>query len=144
MKTIGFIFWNIYALCYPVQDSGWKLLEKVEIIMGYDSFLGTEAEKPQFSAELITKNGTIISLEGFMIPIQEKKEQDYFILSRYPYQSCFFCGAAGPETVVEVYSSDKLKYTEERIRVKGQLRLNKNNPLHLFYLLENSQIEKLE
>ncbi len=138
IKTIFLI------LLFQPQLSGWELLSSVEIVMGYDEFMGTEVEKPKFTDQLKLREGKELTLEGFIIPLQQESNQDYFVLSRFPYQSCFFCGAAGPETVVEVYSDREFRYTDERVRVTGKLRLNDDNPLHLFYILEDCDVTKLD
>ena len=106
--------------------------------------MGAEIEKPKFSEQLKLQQGKEITLEGFIIPLQQEGDQDYFILSRFPYQSCFFCGQVGPETVVEVYSDVKFRYTDERVRVTGILKLNVDNPLHLFYVVEATDVIKLD
>lgn len=138
---MNFLFLILSITC---QLDGWNLLSSVEIVSGYDEFMGGEIDKPIFSYELLAREGKEMSLEGFIIPIEQGSEQDYFVLSRYPYQSCFFCGAAGPETVVEVYAKGEFRFTDDRVRVTGMMRLNKDNPLHLFYILENCKVQKLE
>ncbi|MDE0470301.1 MAG: hypothetical protein OXH57_00015 [Ekhidna sp.] len=130
-------------LMFNPQLSGWGLLSDVEIIKGYDEFMGEEVDQPKFSENLMTHNGKEITLEGFIIPLEKAGEQSYFILSRFPYQSCFFCGAAGPETVVEVFPKKGVSYTDERVRVRGTLKLNKDNPLQLFYTLRDCEVELL-
>ena len=134
----------LIGLFFVQQNPGWDLLSTVEIEMSYDEFMEAEIEKPVFSDLLKNKEGTQVTLEGFIIPLQQDTEQDYFVLSRFPYQSCFFCGAAGPETVVEVYSDRGVSYTDERVRVTGTLKLNQDNPLHLFYLLEQCEVMKID
>ncbi|MEM7296852.1 MAG: hypothetical protein AAF391_01135 [Bacteroidota bacterium] len=126
------------------QLTGWDLLSTVEIERGYDDFMGSEVDQPKFSEQLELREGKVIVLEGFIIPLQQTGIQDYFVLSRFPYQSCFFCGGAGPETVVEVYSDRQFKYTDERVRVTGKLRLNRDNPLHLFYVMDDCDVVKLD
>lgn len=132
------------CLLFHPQVTGWELLSTVEIVKGFDEFMGAEIEKPKFSEQLKLQQGKEITLEGFIIPLQQEGDQDYFILSRFPYQSCFFCGQAGPETVVEVYSDVKFRYTDERVRVTGILKLNEDNPLHLFYVVEATDVIKLD
>ena len=138
MMTIFLVF------AFQSQLSGWELLSTVEIVMGFDNFMGAEVEQPKFSEQLKLREGKELTLEGFIIPLQQEGDQDYFVLSRFPYASCFFCGGAGPETVIEVYSDTKFSYTDERVRVSGILRLNNDNPLQLFYILDDSEVEKLD
>ena len=133
----------LYHLFAPQLD-GWELLSSVEIVIGYDDFMGAEVEQPKFSGQLKLREGKELTLEGFIIPLQQDTDQSYFILSRFPYQNCFFCGGAGPETVVEVYSDREFRYTDERVRVSGTLRLNDDNPLQLFYVLNDCKVTKLD
>lgn len=141
--TSGMVYLVFYVLL-SAQFSGWDLLSQVEIVNGYDEFMGAEVEKPKFSDYLVAQNGNEITLEGFIIPLEQSGNQDYFILSRFPYQSCFFCGAAGPETVIEVFPLKGIRYTDDKIRVKGTLRLNNGNPLQLFYSLKNCTVEQVD
>ena len=134
----------VFYVLLSAQFSGWDLLSQVEIVNGYDEFMGAEVEKPKFSDYLVAQNGNEITLEGFIIPLEQSGNQDYFILSRFPYQSCFFCGAAGPETVIEVFPLKGIRYTDDKIRVKGTLRLNNGNPLQLFYSLKNCTVEQVD
>ena len=132
------------ALLFNSQFTGWELLSTVQIENGFDEFMGSQVDKPVFSEQLKLHEGKELTLEGFIIPLKEGAgEQAYFILSRFPYQSCFFCGAAGPETVVEVFANRKVRYTEDRIKVTGTLRLNRNNPMQLFYILDDCEVYEL-
>ncbi len=123
--------------------SGWELLSAVEIKKEYDEFMDAEIDKPIFPGQIIVREGSNIVLEGFIIPLEQDVKQEYFVLSRFPYQSCFFCGGAGPETVVEVFSENDFAFTDKKVRVEGELELNSDNPLQLFYILRNSTIVKL-
>ena len=126
-----------------LAQNPWDLLATTTIKQGHDSFLDEPIDLPVFSDQLKKMEGKEIELEGFIIPLDQGSGQGYFVLSRFPYQSCFFCGAAGPETVVEVYSNRKVAFTDERVRVKGRLELNEDDPLHLFFLMRNCTVVAL-
>lgn len=126
----------------PLQ--GWELLSDVAVVRVYDKFQEQEVEKPEFSKALRERNKTEITLEGFVIPLNAEGSSDYFVLSRFPYQSCFFCGNAGPETVVEVYANDQLSLVDQRVNVKGTLYLNEDDPLHLYYIMKDCTVELLD
>jgi hypothetical protein len=55
---------------------------------------------------------------------------------------CFFCGGAGPETVMEVQSTEPVKYTAEPVTIKGKLVLNADDVNRLMYLLEEVVLVK--
>lgn len=117
-------------LASEILPEGWELLSDVEVVRVYDKFQEQEVEKPQFSETLLGRQQTEIELQGFVIPLSTEGDLDYFVLSRFPYQSCFFCGNAGPETVVEVYAKEQLSLKDQRVSIKGTLYLNEDDPLH--------------
>ena len=53
---------------------------------------------------------------------------------------CFFCGGAGPETVMEVESLEGVEFSADPIVLKGILRLNDKDINHLMYKLEEAVI----
>jgi hypothetical protein len=55
---------------------------------------------------------------------------------------CYFCGAAGPETVVEVETDEKIKFSPDAIWMEGILRLNDRDPDHHIYLLQQAKVVK--
>ena len=63
-----------------------------------------------------------------------------YALSAFPFSSCFFCGAAGPESVLELDLKHQQEYlTDEVITFKGVLELNSDPlkfPLTLKYAIE--------
>lgn len=122
------------------QENLWKTLAKVEIEKKFDETLNFEIDFPTFSEEVKKLNGKTIELEGWMIPLEELQGESYFVLSSLPFANCFFCGGAGPETVAEVFAKEKIKYTEKRIRVRGKLKINADDPLQLMYVLQEAEI----
>ncbi len=62
------------------------------------------------------------------------------MLSSLPLNACFFCGVGGPETVVEVFTTKSVTYTEKPIEIQGTLMLNDRNPDQMIYILENAVI----
>jgi hypothetical protein len=64
------------------------------------------------------------------------------ILSKVPYSACFFCGGAGPESVVEVYFTDKHPRfkADQVIKVTGILRLNDTDITHMNFILTGATL----
>ena len=125
-----------------LQLQGWELLSTVIWNRAFDEMLGQESELPIFSEQLYEMEGKKVTISGYVIPLEAGAEQKYFVLSRFPYQSCFFCGAAGPETVVEIYPTlprDDLK-PDQKITVTGKLSLNPSDPLHLSFIIKEADL----
>jgi len=122
------------------NQSTWKVLSKVQIEKRFDELLNYEIDFPTFSDEVKALNGKEIVLEGWIIPLDELRGENYFVLSALPFANCFFCGGAGPETVLEVFSEKNIKFTEKRIKVKGILNINADDPMKLMYILQKAEL----
>ncbi len=81
-----------------------------------------------------------IMIEGYLIPTEVAKEGTYFLLSLYPYKSCFFCGGAGIQTLIEVESKEPVIYTDNLLTIKGLFSLNKSNNGAFFYKLVQAEV----
>jgi hypothetical protein len=63
-----------------------------------------------------------------------------FMLSSLPFNLCYFCGAAGPETVIEVETKEKVKFSSKQITMEGIIVLNETDPDHHIYILKNARL----
>ena len=122
------------------QKAGWSALTDVTFISKVDSANGYEIESPIFGGKVLALEGKRIELRGYIVPLEEMQGHKYFVLSSLPYNVCFFCGGAGPETVAEVYLKNEIAYTDDAISISGILHLNPTDPLHLMYILKDAEI----
>lgn len=143
MRVLSLVLISFFVVSFHArgQENTWKTLAKISIEKRFDEVLNYDIEYPIFSEAVKKLNGTKISVEGWMIPLDELRGENYFVLSSLPFANCFFCGGAGPETVMEVFSKDKIDYTEKRIIVTGTLTINADDPLRLMYILNDAQIK---
>jgi hypothetical protein len=118
------------------NDDIWKILLKVKST--YKDLIYI----PQFTPEVKALDGKIITIKGYMYPLEEASKHEFFMLSYYPVNVCFFCGGSGPESVVEVSASKPIPYTSKPITLKGKLKLNSNDTNRLFFLLLSAEVEK--
>ncbi len=108
--------------------------------MVWNDELQANVQQPIFTKEILALNGTEIEIKGYLLPEKGYKTHKEFILSALPYNLCYFCGKAGPETVMEVSSNHSVKYSDEPIKLKGTLMLNLLDPYGLPYILLNAQL----
>ena len=106
----------------------------------YDELMGFKVDMPVFSDQIVALEGKEITVKGYIVPTEGYKSHKEFILSAFPYNMCFFCGGAGPETVMEVVSLEGVEFSADPIVLKGILRLNDNDINHLMYKLEEAVI----
>jgi hypothetical protein len=113
----------------------WKTLAKVTFEKKYDELLGFKVDVPVFSDEIQELEAEEITISGYIVPVEGYKGHTEFVFSAYPYNMCFFCGGAGPETVMEVTATEAVKYSTDRITLKGKLLLNRDNINRLMYIM---------
>ena len=142
--TIAIIGLSLPNMSFSVEEDHWKTLEKVTFKKHMDETLGLYVDKPVFSKEIKELDKKSISIQGYIIPLEGYEGQTYFVFSKFPYNMCFFCGGAGPETVMEVETKKgkDIKYTSKMITIKGKLKLNDDNVDRLMYILEDAELVK--
>lgn len=141
-KKIGLVlFLGFFGINYFAQNIiTWELLKNVE----FDEVWSEEFEAyymvPKFSNAVKVLDGKEVQIRGFIIPVDIV--QDYYVLSANPYSSCFFCGQAGPESVMEIEMIKKYEglRMDQVITFNGTLRLNVDDIYQLNYILEDAQI----
>ena len=123
-------------------ENVWKTLSRITYRKEYDELMGFKIDKPVFSQQVKELSDQEITIKGYVIPVEGYKSHTEFIFSAFPYSMCFFCGGAGPETVMEVLSNEPIKYSAEQITIKGKLQLNADDINRLMYqLVEATQVK---
>jgi len=123
-------------------DNVWKSLAKISYKKEYDELMGFKVDKPVFSESVKAMQGKEVTIKGYIIPVEGYKSHKEFIFSAYPYSMCFFCGGAGPETVMEVEAVEGVKYSADAVYLKGNLKLNDKDINRLMYKLVNAKLVK--
>lgn len=116
-------------------DEVWKTMLKTN----YEERFGII--RIEFDESLSALDGHQLHVQGYMIPFEQSASgHQHFILSYYPYANCYFCGQAGPESVIEVFARSPQPYRQTMVELKGILRLNADDPDRLFHILEDAEL----
>src|SRR5690606_34579979 len=99
-------------------------------------------DKPVFSSAIKALEGKTVTVKGYIIPKEGYKSHKEFIFSAFPYSMCFFCGGAGPESVMEVLATEGVEYTTEPIWLTGTLHLNPDDVNKLMFALTDARLIK--
>ena len=95
-----------------------------------------------FGNSLLDLAGEEVKITGYIIPMDPMGIT--YVLSRNPNATCFFCGGAGPETVLQLRmkaAGIKRYTTDDRLTFKGKLKLNEKDIDSLTYeLLEAEEL----
>ena len=140
-KIFLLLFSGFFSLHFYSQNIiTWELLKNVE----FDEIWSEEFQAyymvPKFSSSVKAMDNKEVQIRGFIIPVDIV--QNYYVLSANPYSSCFFCGQAGPESVMEVQMVKKYEglRMDQVITFKGKLKLNVDDIYQLNYILEDAEI----
>jgi hypothetical protein len=143
MKKIGFIFILFLGLGATANAQTvitWELLKDVTFVEVWSEEFQATWQVPKFGSKVKSLNNKKVQIRGYLIPVDVLA--DYYVLSAFPYSSCFFCGQAGPESVIEIQFAKQ--YTGLRmdkiITIRGTLRLNADDILQMNYVMENVEI----
>ncbi len=120
-------------------DLSWKVLSKMEFEEIYNEEYGFDVPYPIFNDKVKALSGKKVTIEGYIIPLEVGDDHELLVLSKYPESTCFFCGMAGPETVVDILPIKKIKNRQLNLKGKmkftGVLKLNRDNLDHMNYML---------
>lgn len=141
-KSLLFLFFISAASAFAQNDLmlTWDQLGDVRFEETYDEGTGTFYDKPVFGPMIQSMEGREVKLTGYVIPMDVNL--NVYVVSRFPFSSCFFCGNAGPETVVDLQMNDKsLSFkNDDRRTFCGRLKLNAGKYSELPYILENVKL----
>lgn len=121
------------------QKITWETLRDVSFKKKWDAAQSMFILYPSFGPKVLAFKGKDVLLTGYMIPVDV--EANYYVLSANPYAACFFCGQSGPESVASVkFKKVAKRYnTDDRVTIKGTLRLNADDINELNYILDNAE-----
>ncbi len=112
----------------------WDVLAKVETVEKDLLMI------PKFSEDIKALDGQVIQLRGYIMPLDQAKEQKHFVLSANPVAGCYFCVPGGPESMVEVKAKKKVKFGYNPITISGTLELLADDPMGMYYRLTDAQL----
>ncbi len=140
MDKLTFLFLFCTTAVFAQEPDVWQILAEV----GYESKpsreTGFEIESPKFSKRLWSYNGKVVRVKGYLIPMAELGGRNEYMLSSLPFNQCYFCGGAGPETVVEVQTKQNIKFVTRQIVMEGILFLNESDPDHHMYIIKDAKL----
>jgi len=119
----------------------WLALNDVKFEKISNEEFATSYDAATFGEWVKSLDGEEVIISGYLIPMDALGTT--YALSRNPNSSCFFCGGAGPETVIRLWltgSSMKRYKTDEYLAFKGVLRLSETNERSFIYELWEAQL----
>lgn len=129
------------ALIVNAQDFlDWGTLADVEFEDHLSEDYAMPYQTATFGEKVRAKAGQTVTIKGYMIPLDAMGLS--YVLSRNPNASCFFCGGAGPESIIKLNIKPKhiKRYQTDAVMVfQGVLRLNESNQHTFNYVLDEAE-----
>jgi uncharacterized membrane protein YcgQ (UPF0703/DUF1980 family) len=118
----------------------WRMLQKIDFEEKFVKSVEAYMLFPKFPAQLQQYSGKQIQVTGYAIPTDVTGAT--LALSANPYEQCFFCGKAGPASVMTIKLKKKSTQfqTDDYVAFKGTLRLNASNINEFYYILEQAEL----
>ncbi|MCS7036147.1 MAG: hypothetical protein RMJ33_07785 [Saprospiraceae bacterium] len=116
----------------------WQTLRDVQYKRKYHAEYDEYFEYPIFGTKVKTLDGRKVEVQGYIIPLGGGA----YALSKNPYAACFFCGGAGPETVIGLNftKAPKRLKVDDYLRIRGVFRLNETNVEQFMYQLDAAEV----
>jgi hypothetical protein len=116
----------------------WKNLSDVRFAKKFNKQLGMYFLYPTFGESVVALEGKQIQIKGYLIPADP--DNNIYVISAQPMSMCFFCGGAGPESIIELQlRNKKQRFKTDAVKtISGKLRLNAQDIEHLNYILEDA------
>ncbi|MEM6525249.1 MAG: DUF3299 domain-containing protein [Bacteroidota bacterium] len=141
-KFLIFLFLFTATVAKSQTQITWSTLDDVTFKDKYSEEAQGYYYYPNFGESVTDLEGKQVVLQGYMLVIDPAS--GIYILSRYPYASCFFCGSGGPESIVELQlKPDHPKFKmDQRVTIKGTLVLNYDDIYQCNYIFTDAEVYK--
>ena len=118
----------------------WDTLTDVTFTDKYSEEVDAYYYFPKFGPSVLALNNKEVIMKGYLLIIDP--DNDIYILSANPFAACFFCGGAGPESIIELkIGKDHPRFKmDEVLTFRGKLKLNAVDIYQCNYILENARV----
>ena len=137
-NKLSFLFICICTSLFAQQKITWEDLADVTYEDKYFPEWKDYFKYPTWGGSVKALEGKQIKIKGYYIDVDPMGK--LIALSKNNMTNCFFCGAAGPETTLEIqYAKPQTFKTDDIVEFTGVLKLNRDDVEHFNYILTNAK-----
>ena len=108
MRLALFLFLvSTSTFCFAQERLRWSSFERLQFEEVFDKETSMWLQVPKWTSKDRELDGELVEITGYVIALDVLSDE--YALSAFPFASCFFCGAAGPESVMELKLKNKEK-----------------------------------
>ena len=139
-KTIFLILFFVLVKfdMFSQEKLTWEEFANVKFYNVYSAIYDDFFLKPSFGSTIKSYQSKKIRIKGYFLDFSFDGDE-FYMVSKNPKSSCFFCGAVGLESIVEVVFKQKQKFkTDQIVEITGVLELNSNDIDHCNYIIKEA------
>jgi len=116
----------------------WEQLNDVKYESKFNPEYQIDFMYPIFGKEVKKLDGKSVIIKGYMIPLDVKS--NLYAVSKYNYAACFFCGAAGVESVISLKFKGRPRRfkTDEFCTIQGTFVLNNKDVNDFIFVMKDA------
>lgn len=117
----------------------WDTLRDVTFELRYNNDYKMDINYPVFGNSVKKLKGKELYITGYIIPLNPAA--GLYAVSKNNFASCFFCGRAGPESIISLkFKTTPRRYkTDEYLTMKGKMELNDSNIRDFIYIFRDTE-----
>lgn len=134
------ILLNVISL----RASGYPGLTEVEGALDWGLLVQAKFEwgevlKAQFPEAIAKRDGEVVRLAGFMMPLEMREEQTHFVMTSNP-PDCFFHIPGGPAGAVEVFARKAVPVSWDPVVLEGRFEALSESDSGVLYRLRDAKV----
>ncbi len=118
------------------KDALWDTLYTTKV--KFDS--NTSSYSAVFTDEVKKLDGTVVTISGFMLPLESSEKFTHFLLSKRT-PTCYFCPPGEPNEIIEVFAATPTEWRDELMTYRGTFALTHNKEAGIFFQMTAAQAE---
>lgn len=133
ITPLFFVLLTMPLLVHAQEPVSWETLGQVKLAKQDTRFI------PEFQEAITRLEGEVITIKGFMMPLEQAVKQQHFILSANPVTNCFYCLPGGPESLIEIKTQKPIEFSYDPVEITGKLELLTDDPMGMYYRLTDAR-----
>jgi hypothetical protein len=136
---------SFYGMPLPAAKPGnlaWQTIgstKETESIFKHPELGEIYVTSPTFGKNMKSLDGKIVTISGFMFPLEQTESQANFLFGPFP-PSCPYHYDLPLSLIVEVKAKAPVEFSWDEISLRGTLVLAEKDPNGIFYFLQNAEI----
>jgi len=129
---------SIHAAGQAPTKITWRQLATTRFEEVFDASRNSWSQMAHFTPEVLAWQGQKVRITGYMVPVDVTGS--VYALSAYTFSSCFFCGGAGPESVMglELAVKNQKFKTDQVVTWEGVLQMKNKPGMGFHFTLRNA------